>query len=77
MSETKIDLSKYHNTLGNKHAYYTNKVKRALWHFVEILLFRPFAGGLFNKWRLLILKLFGASVLNGSEVYASARIWAP
>lgn len=81
MSETKIDLSKYHNVLGRKHQYYTitfsNKVKRALWHFVESLLFRPFAGALFNKWRLLILKLFGASVQNDSGVYASARIWAP
>lgn len=75
MSETKIDLSKYHNTLGRKHKYYT--ITRALWHFVESLLFRPFAGALFKRWRLFILKLFGASVQSDSGVYASARIWAP
>lgn len=55
----------------------SNKIKRALWHIVESLLFRPFAGAILNKWRLFILRLFGANVQSDSGVYASARIWAP
>lgn len=64
-----------------EHQYYdisfSNKMRRAMWHTVESLLFRPFAGVIFNKWRLFILKLFGANVQSDSGVYASARIWAP
>ena len=53
------------------------KVLRALWNVAYALLFRPFVTKLFRPWRLLLLKLFGAHVSWRSEVYASARIWAP
>lgn len=55
----------------------SNKMRRAIWHITEAILFRPFTGPLFSKWRLLILKLFGANLKYDSGVYASARIWAP
>lgn len=53
------------------------KVRRALWNVVMVLLFRPFGTKLFRLWRLTLLKLFGARVSWHSEVYASARVWAP
>jgi putative colanic acid biosynthesis acetyltransferase WcaF len=40
-------------------------------------LFRPFASRLFKKWRVLLLKCFGAKIEWSSHVYASVKIWAP
>lgn len=54
-----------------------NKMARALWNIVSVMLFRPFGTKLFNKWRLFLLKLFGAEVKWDSGVYSSAKIWAP
>ena len=54
-----------------------NKIARAIWNIVYILLFRPFGTKLFLKWRLLLLKLFGADIKWTSGVYSSAKIWAP
>ena len=56
---------------------YGVKMKRALWNVVSLVLFRPFGTKLFRIWRLLLLKLFGAKVSWSSDVYASAKIWAP
>lgn len=66
-----------HKTQYPGHVPLSIKIKRAVWNICYILLFRPFVTGLFRKWRLLILKLFGAKVDMGSNVYASAKIWAP
>ena len=41
------------------------------------MLFRPFPTRLFRKWRILVLKLFGAKIVWTSHVYASTKIWAP
>ena len=54
-----------------------NKVLRAIWNIVWILLFRPFGTKLCNSWRLMLLILFGAKVKKTSGVYASTKIWAP
>lgn len=54
-----------------------NKVARAVWNMVAATLFRPFGTKLFNPWRLLLLRLFGADVKWDSGVYASTKIWAP
>jgi putative colanic acid biosynthesis acetyltransferase WcaF len=54
-----------------------NKVIRKFWHLSSLFLFRPFAGRIFNNWRIFILRLFGAKIGQGSVVYASAIIPAP
>lgn len=54
-----------------------NKLKRLNWNIACLLLFRPFTTPLFNKWRLLVLRVFGAKIGKGSIVYASSKIWAP
>ena len=59
------------------HVSLQNKIARAAWYVVYILLFRPFGTKLFLKWRLFVLKLFGAKVYWDSGVYASTKIWAP
>ncbi|MGN0028355.1 MAG: hypothetical protein ACI35Q_01265 [Marinilabiliaceae bacterium] len=53
------------------------KVRRVVWNVASAVLFRPFITPLFAKWRIAILKLFGAEMAWDSNVYASVRIWAP
>lgn len=54
-----------------------NKIARFIWEIVCLFLFRPFGTKLFNKWRLFVLKIFGANVKWDSGVYSSVKIWAP
>lgn len=53
------------------------KARRAVWNTARWVLFRPFGTKLFRPWRIGLLRMFGAQAARGSEVYASARIWAP
>lgn len=53
------------------------KLKRAIWNIVYLALFRPFPTSLFRFWRLALLRLFGAKIEKGADVYSSAKIWAP
>lgn len=38
------------------------KLKRVVWNITSALLFRPFITPVFRKWRLLLLRMFGAEV---------------
>jgi putative colanic acid biosynthesis acetyltransferase WcaF len=53
-----------------------NKLARAVWGLVRVLLFRPTPAPL-HGWRRLILSGFGARVGARVAVYPSAQIWAP
>jgi putative colanic acid biosynthesis acetyltransferase WcaF len=53
-----------------------NKIGRALWRVVWLLLFRPTPRPL-HAWRCLLLRLFGAKLGKAVHPYPSARIWAP
>lgn len=53
-----------------------NKLARAAWGIVRVLLFRPTPAPL-HAWRRLILRGFGARVGSRVAVYPSADIWAP
>lgn len=53
------------------------KIKRAIWNSISLLLFRPFGTKLFRKWRITLLKIFGADLQWDAEVYPSVKIWAP
>ncbi|AFD08012.1 acetyltransferase (isoleucine patch superfamily) [Solitalea canadensis DSM 3403] len=70
--EPNIDLSKYKNHFSLK-----NKVARCIWNISYLLLFKPFFLNFFNKWRILLLKIFGAKIMWSTNVYSSAKIWAP
>lgn len=54
----------------------TNKLARAAWGVVRVLLFRPTPAPL-HGWRRLILRVFGAQVGARVAVYPGAQIWAP
>lgn len=53
-----------------------NKLCRAIWNIVWLLLFRPTPRS-FHVWRCLLLRLFGAKMGKAVHPYPSARIWAP
>lgn len=67
-----MDLSTYSHSFSLK-----NKISRLIWNFTRLILFRPFASRLFIKWRVLILKCFGAKIDWSTNIYASVKIWAP
>ncbi len=69
---TKLDLSKYHNTLSRSH-----QVKRLLWNVTWGLLARPLPRSVGRKWKLFLLQLFGAKVHKSANVYSSVRIYSP
>lgn len=65
------DLSHFRSELS-----FGNRIARALWGAVWLLLFRP-SPRPFHAWRRILLALFGARLGREVRVYASARIWAP
>jgi len=54
----------------------TNKLVRAIWSLVWLMLFR-FTPRNFHVWRVFLLRVFGAKLGRRVHVYPSARIWAP
>lgn len=67
-----MDLSTYSHSFSLK-----NKLSRLVWNIVRLIMFRPFGSRLFKKWRVFVLKCFGAKIDWSSHVYASVKIWAP
>lgn len=55
---------------------FRQKVRMALWWFVEALLFRPSLHKM-RGWRNFLLRLFGAKIGEGSNVHATAKVWFP
>ena len=72
MSDTKIDLSRYHNALSRK-----NQVIRLLWTVVWGLLARPLPRSVGSGWKRWLLRLFGARIASTAIVYSSAKVYYP
>lgn len=53
------------------------RIKQKVWLILSFLIFKPFAGRLFNTYRVSILKCFGAQIGKGSIIYANVYIPAP
>ena len=53
-----------------------NKLARAVWNLVWLLLYRPSPVSL-HGWRRFLLRLFGAKVGLGAHPYPSAKVWVP
>lgn len=60
-----------------EHVPVSIKIKRVVWNITATFLFRPFITPVFRKWRIALLRLFGAKVEWDANVYASVKIWAP
>ena len=72
MKKKEEKFLKYKNLLPLK-----NKIGRFMWNISYFILFRPFPSRFFRKWRLCVLRLWGAQIASSSSVHASAKIWAP
>jgi putative colanic acid biosynthesis acetyltransferase WcaF len=72
MKNNTLDLSTYSHSFSLK-----NKISRLVWNLARLILFRPFASRFLKKWRVFILKCFGAKIEWSSHIYASVNIWAP
>lgn len=72
MVETKIDLSKYHNSLGRKH-----QMIRFIWGITWCLCASWLPRSLGRSWKLFLLRMFGAKVHKTAYVYSSAKIYYP
>lgn len=59
------------------HVTIDTKIKRVWWNITCTILFKPFITKIFRKWRIAILKIFGAKIEWDAEVYSSVKIWAP
>lgn len=62
--------------LAPNHISYANKLKRAVWNIVWLVLYRPSPIPL-HAWRRFLLRLFGAKIGRFTHPYPSAKIWAP
>lgn len=67
-----MSYQKYRNNLSWK-----NKFGRLAWGITYSLLFRPAALPHFNKWRIFLLRCFGAKIGQGCKINNRVRIWAP
>lgn len=72
MSETKIDLSKYHNALGRKH-----QLVRLMWNVVWGIFARPLPRSMGSGWKRLLLRSFGAKIHPTAVVYSSTKVYYP
>jgi putative colanic acid biosynthesis acetyltransferase WcaF len=53
-----------------------NRIARASWEIVRLVLYRPSPTPAF-AWRRMLLRLFGARIGEGAHPYPSSKIWAP
>lgn len=69
--ENEVDLSRFRSNLS-----LGNRMARAVWGVVWILLFRPSPRIAFG-WRRMLLRIFGARIGRGVRVYNSVRVFLP
>lgn len=75
-------LSSSGNAPGNRDPYmapqypFSNRLRRQLWSFCWILLYRP-SPRIAHGWRAWLLRCFGAQLGPGCHFYPASRIWAP
>lgn len=73
MNQNKVLIERH--TPG--HVSKSIKIKRVVWNITATFLFRPFITPVFRKWRIALLRMFGAKIEWDANVYASVKIWAP
>ena len=66
----------YKTTTYKSELGFGNRLARLLWNSIYLLLFRP-TPWFMNRWRLWLLRRFGAEIDRSCVVHSSARIYAP
>jgi putative colanic acid biosynthesis acetyltransferase WcaF len=68
----KVDLSNYKNSLSRR-----NQIARFMWQLIWGLFARPFPRSFGNRWKLFLLRMFGAKINRKAKIYSSVRIYMP
>ena len=53
------------------------KLARLLWEAVYLCAYRWLPKPFFGRWRIFLLRCFGAMIGKGCSIAPSCRIWAP
>ena len=72
MTNTKIDLSRYHNALSRRH-----QIVRLVWNIVWTVFARPLPRSMGSGWKRFLLRMFGAKIHPSAVVYSSANVYYP
>ncbi len=56
---------------------YTSRFNRLIWAIAYLFFFRYTPRLFFYKWRVILLKLFGAKIGLGCKIAPTCKIWAP
>ena len=54
-----------------------NKLKRVLWCIIWTLFIKPFPRNMARRWKIFLLRIFGANIHSTGIVYSSAKISMP
>lgn len=72
MTNTNIDLSRYHNALSRRH-----QIVRLVWNIVWTVFARPLPRSIGSGWKRFLLRMFGAKIHPSAVVYSSANVYYP
>jgi len=72
MEEQNLNMTKTRHNFSLK-----NKLGRVAWAFASLIFFKPFSPRPFRKWRIFVLRCFGAKVGWTNTIHSSVMIWAP
>lgn len=72
MTNTRIDLSRYHNALSRRH-----QIVRLVWNIVWTVFARPLPRSIGSGWKRFLLRMFGAKIHPSAVVYSSANVYYP
>jgi putative colanic acid biosynthesis acetyltransferase WcaF len=67
-----VDISQYKRASSRK-----EQIARLIWNIVWTLFARPIPRSLLNRWKIFLLRCFGAKVHKTAKVYSGAKIYAP
>jgi putative colanic acid biosynthesis acetyltransferase WcaF len=69
---TNFEAYRYVDTIPKR-----EKVLRQLWVLIYTLAFRPTPRGLAHRWRIFLLRLFGARIGRNCRISPTCFVWAP
>jgi putative colanic acid biosynthesis acetyltransferase WcaF len=70
------ETQRYAETFAANPHPLSNRILRMMWSVCHSVLYRP-TPNVAHKFRIMILRLFGASVHSTAHPYPKCRIWAP
>ena len=69
--------TRFRHEQGNTAWSLRTRLRRGLWVIARALLFRPTPKRLGNRWRLFLLRCFGATITGNPLILPSVRILQP